>query len=124
MHHHIDLIRAHAKQPTRLNNLETLIHHRRRIDSDAVAHPPVRMRQRLFGRDVGQRRQRGLSKRPARRCQHQPPHFSVCSAAQALMHGVVFAIHGQKLPPPLLSSPPPHSPPPHHTSFFPTPSPL
>src|SRR5260370_20131174 len=56
------------------------------------------MGKRLFGGGIRQRRQRRLSKRTARRRQHQPPHFSVCSATQALMHGVVFAIHGQQFP--------------------------
>ena len=40
------------EQPRRLDQLEPLVHHRRRIDRDLGAHRPVGMRHRLLGRDV------------------------------------------------------------------------
>ena len=99
MDHDIDLVLAHAKEPARFDNFEAFVHHRGRINGDAVSHAPVGMRKRLFDPDVRQRGQRRLSKRTARRGQDQPPHFSACSATQALMHGVVFAIYGKKFAP-------------------------
>ena len=44
--------RGDAEQPVRLDHLEALVHHRRRVDRDLAAHRPVRMRARLVGRDV------------------------------------------------------------------------
>ena len=42
----------HAEQPVRLDHLEALVHHRRRIDGDLAAHHPVRMRAGLVRRDA------------------------------------------------------------------------
>ncbi len=99
MNYYVDLVRAHAKEPARFNDFESFVHHRGRINGDAVSHAPVGMRKRLFDRDVRQRGQRRLSKRTARRGEDQPPHFPACSATQALMHGIVLAVHGQQFAP-------------------------
>ena len=99
MDHDVDLLRAHAEEPASFDNFEAFVHHSGGIDSDAISHAPVGMGKSLLGGDVCQRRQRRLSKRTARRRQDQPPHFPVCSAPQTLMHGVVFAIHGQEFAP-------------------------
>src|SRR2546422_6480716 len=67
MNYHVDLVRAHPKEPACFDDFEAFVHHRGRINGDAVSHAPVGMRKRLFDRDVRQRGQRRLSKRTARR---------------------------------------------------------
>ena len=41
-----------AEQPVRLDDLEPLVHQRRRVDRDLAAHPPRRMLQRVLGGHV------------------------------------------------------------------------
>src|SRR5882762_5404040 len=102
MNHHLNLLRLHPKQPPRLNHLESLVHHRRRINRDPVPHPPIRMSQRLLRRHIRQILQRRLPKRPARRRQNNPQHFPMRPAAQALVYRVVLAVHRQQFLPRLL----------------------
>src|SRR5258708_19301841 len=66
MNHHFNLLRPHPKEPVRLDDLEAFVHHRRGINGDAIAHAPVRMRERLLWRDTLQRRQRRFAKRSTR----------------------------------------------------------
>ena len=54
------------EQPARLDHLERLVHHRRRVDRDLAAHDPVRVRAGLVRRDGVQRRRRS-------RCRNGPP---------------------------------------------------
>src|SRR5260370_1030664 len=89
MNHHFNLLRPHAKEPVRLDDLEAFVHHRRGINGDAIAHAPVRMRERLLWRDTLQRRQRRFAKRSTRSGQHQPPHLSMLPAPQTLVDRVV-----------------------------------
>ena len=91
-----DLIRANIEEPVRLDDLEAFVHHRGGIDGDAVAHPPVGMRQGLLGRNVGELRERSFAERAAGRGQHQAAHFPARSSAQTLMQRVVLAVHGEK----------------------------
>ena len=53
VHHDTDAIEPDRKQVMRLDQFEALVEHRRAIDADLGAHVPVRMRNRLFGRDRG-----------------------------------------------------------------------
>ena len=40
---------GHVEQPVGLDDLEALVHQRRRVDGDLAAHLPRRMPQRVFG---------------------------------------------------------------------------
>ena len=70
MDHDADLLGLQVEQPARLDHLERLVHHRRRIDRDLAAHHPVRVGAGLVGRHVGQRRRVARAERPARGGQH------------------------------------------------------
>ena len=85
-----------AKEPARFDHFEPFVHQSRRIDGDALPHAPVGMRQRLFRSGLRHLRNRSLAKRAARSRQDQPPHFARAPRAQALVDGVVLAIHGQQ----------------------------
>ena len=50
MYQHIDPFAGQAEQMMRLDQFESLVHHRRRIDADLGAHRPVGMGDRLSGR--------------------------------------------------------------------------
>ncbi len=64
---------ATCEQPMRLDDLEALVHQRRRIDRDLRPHAPRRMPQRVVWRDVAEARGRQLAERPARRGQDEAP---------------------------------------------------
>src|SRR5260370_36222783 len=99
MNDDVDLVRAHAKKPARLDHFKTLVHHRCRIDGNAVSHAPVGVRESLLGSDVCQPSEGRLSKRPARGGQKHAANFSVYSAAQALIDSIVLAIYGPQITP-------------------------
>jgi hypothetical protein len=63
----ISIDRALRKKVHGLDKLESLIHHRRRIDGDFRAHFPDRMAQRLIGCDTGKLIFGLVKKRPAGR---------------------------------------------------------
>ena len=50
MDEHLHLLRAHAEQVYRLNDLKTLIHHSGRVDSDFCSHTPIRVFKSLVSR--------------------------------------------------------------------------
>ena len=92
-----DLRRVGAEQPVRLDDFESLVHHRRGVDRDLASHRPRRMRARLVGRhaleiDVGP-----VVEGAAGRRQHDAPHAVPRGVArigrrQALDDGVVLAV--------------------------------
>src|SRR5690606_26581690 len=49
MHDDLDLVVADAKEPVRLDNFESFVHHGRRIDGDLSPHRPGWMLQRVGG---------------------------------------------------------------------------
>ena len=51
----LHLIRWAVKQPRRLDQLEPLVHERRRVDGDFGTHRPVRVVERFIDADVSQR---------------------------------------------------------------------
>ncbi len=61
-----------AEQPVRLDDLEPLVHQRRRVDRDLPPHPPGRMLQRLVRRHVLERLDRLAAERTAGRGQDEP----------------------------------------------------
>ena len=90
-----------AKQPVRLDHLETLVHHRRRIHRNLAAHPPVRMCARGVGRDVREFVTRCGAKGTARGRQQNASnadraHIVRFGVRQALEYGVVLAVDRQQ----------------------------
>src|ERR1700733_5915732 len=93
MDHHVDLVGPHAEKPPRLDDLEPLVHHRRRVDRDPAAHLPVRMREGLLRGNVGhagqwraeERPDAGSTSRRASRC--SPPRRHWCTALCSLSTG-------------------------------------
>src|SRR5581483_3917984 len=65
MNENVDLFRGQTKQACRLDYLETLIHHRCRIDCDLLSHAPVRMLERLLQRCLFDTGSRPGAERPA-----------------------------------------------------------
>ena len=66
---------AYAEQPVRLDDLEALVHQRRRVDGDLAAHPPGRVAQRGVDGDVGERLGRQVAERAAGGGEDQPAHL-------------------------------------------------
>src|SRR5207249_11831891 len=50
MDDHLDLLARGTEKPMRLDDFETLVHHRRRIDRDLAPHAPAWMGTGLIGR--------------------------------------------------------------------------
>ena len=65
MDDHVNLVRAHVKQPVRLDDFKSFVHQRCRVNGDAAAHAPVGVRQGLLRRGCGHFGERSLSKRAA-----------------------------------------------------------
>src|SRR5580693_9613282 len=86
VNHDVNLVGAHAKEPARLDHLESFVHHRRGIIGDAVTHLPVWMRECLLWRHCLETGKRGLPKRSAGCCQHKPTHFALFSASRSEEH--------------------------------------
>ena len=68
---HVDPVVGHAVEPVGLHDLEPLVGQRRGVDRDLRAHRPGRMAQRRCGSDRGERLERRVEERPARRRQDQ-----------------------------------------------------
>ena len=52
LHEHADVIDRHVKQVVGLNNLETFVHERGRVDRDFGPHRPAGVGERLGGGDI------------------------------------------------------------------------
>src|SRR5688572_31467390 len=89
----LDLIGTYTEQPVRLDDLETLVHQRRRVDGDLPAHLPCRMTKRLIRRHPLQLRRGEISKRSTRGGENQSSNLARVSPVQTLVDGVVFAVH-------------------------------
>ncbi len=87
---------AEAEQVVGLDQLEALVHHRRRIDRDLGAHGPVRVSDRLARRDGRHLGARAAAERPAGRGQDQPLDALGGLAAQRLEDRVVLGIDRQQ----------------------------
>jgi hypothetical protein len=100
--HHLDSLRRQTEQPARLDDLEALVHHRRRVDRDLSSHDPVRVCAGLVRGHRGERLERGVTERPTGGGQQQLAHAAAVEAAreasgQALEDGVVLRIDRQQL---------------------------
>ena len=97
---HLDALGRHVEQPVRLDHLEALVHHGRRVDRDLAAHHPVGMRAGLLRRDAASSCSSGVrAERPAGGGEHDASRRAdrVASREQALEHGVVLAVDRQQL---------------------------
>ena len=67
MDHDVDSLARQSEQEVRLDHLEALVHHRRRIDRDLRAHLPGGVGERVLDRDRVERVQAPLAEGAARR---------------------------------------------------------
>src|SRR5215208_506596 len=72
MHDDVDLVVRDAEQVVSLDQLEPLVHQRRRVDRDLAAHRPRRMRERLVHRHVLELLARAPAEWSARGRQDEP----------------------------------------------------
>ena len=63
--HDLDSICGHIKQPFRFDNFQGLIHHRRRVDGDFLAHVPGGMIESSRRGCIFHLRDRAIAKWPA-----------------------------------------------------------
>ena len=67
MHDYVDFVRLHLKQVHCLNDLQALVHQRRRVYRDFAAHAPGRVSERFFRSYVPEAFKRPAAERPAGR---------------------------------------------------------
>ena len=79
-----------------LDQLEALVHHRRRIDGDFRAHRPIGMGERFGARRGGDPLGAPLAERPARGRDGHAHDRRQVAAAERLEDRVVFGIHRQQ----------------------------
>src|ERR1700679_1723840 len=96
MDHYMNFLQPHAKEPSGFDHFKAFVHHGGGINSDALSHLPIWMRQSLFWCDLRKFCQRQLSKRAARSSQHEATDFLRFPSPQALMNGIVLTIHGEQ----------------------------
>ena len=82
----------HVEQQVRLDQLQPLVHQRRRVDGDDRAHRPRRVVQGLRRCDVGELAAVAAAERTARRGQHEPRDLARAAPAQALGQGRVLGV--------------------------------
>jgi len=80
----------------RLDQLEALVHHGRRVDRDLGAHPPIRMRHRLLGGNVAHGIEAELAERPAARRQDDVVDGVALALVEHLVDSVVLAVDRQQ----------------------------
>ena len=91
----VHLVLGHIKQPNGFDHFESLVDQRRAVNRNALAHAPVRMLQRLFGRNSLQLLTRIAKKRAAGAGDDQTVHRLFVIAVQGFMNGTVFTVHRQ-----------------------------
>ena len=89
-----------SNRQVRLDDLEPLVHERRRVGGDDEPHVPGRMRERLLGRDIRQLIAGAPAERTAGCREHQPAHLAVLARAQRLRDRRVLGVDGDDLPGP------------------------
>ena len=94
MYHDLDLIRGQIEEPLCLNEFQSLIHQRCRVNGDLVAHAPVRVIQCICNSDIFQFRTSLSEERPAGCSQNDLVQLFPAISLQALEDGGVFAVHG------------------------------
>src|SRR6516225_7336882 len=96
MDDYIHFRRGHVKKSACLDDLEPLVHQCGGIDSDALAHLPRGMIQRLLYRDGCKFRRWSIAEWPAGSRKPNAGDFVHTSTAHALVHRVVLAVDGEK----------------------------
>ena len=86
-----------VEEEVRLDHLEPLVHHRRRVDRDLRSHLPARMGQRLGDRHARQRFEWTAQERTPRPGQNQTSDGTLLLAPQTLPDGAVLTIDGKDL---------------------------
>ena len=97
MDEHGEPLRRQAEQPPRLDELQSLVHHRRRVDRNLRAHRPGRMPQRLLRRRRRKLLCRPRAKRSATGREHDPLHLGGGARPQGLVDRRVLAVDRQDL---------------------------
>jgi len=90
---HRNLINGHLKQPMSFQNFKSLVHHRSRINGDAVSHSPGRVVQSHFWSDGVHFLFRKSAERTTRSGQDDPTHFRFAARPQTLMNGIMLAVN-------------------------------
>src|SRR6266508_3870869 len=92
VHHHFDLLVRQLEEEVRLDQLETLVGERRRVDGDLRAHAPRRMRQRFRWSHVVELVTRPASEGASGGGEHERMHLVDTPALEALERGRVLAV--------------------------------
>ena len=96
LHHHLYAVVRHSEQMMRLDNLQTLVHERGRIDGDLRPHVPCGMRQRLLHRDICKFFARFAAERATGRRNPQATYLCGVFAQQALVDGAMLGVDGKQ----------------------------
>ena len=97
MHQHLYLTGLDTKEPLGLDHLETLVHHRSRVDGDLGAHIPRGVFQRISLRHMGYLVHRLQAEGTTRGRQQNLFNAVLILADKTLEDGRVLAIDGQNL---------------------------
>ena len=95
MDENVEFVRPQCKQVMGLDEFETLVHQRRRIDCYLGAHGPGRMLQGLLHRDFADRVQRPSPERTAGCSEHDAPNVLTPAGAQRLENRIVLGVDWQ-----------------------------
>ena len=97
MHDDVDALVRRAEQVVGLDDLQALVHERRRVDADLAAHRPRRVRERLLDRHVLELGARAAAERAARGGEHELVHRARPLGAQQLVQRRVLGVDGDDL---------------------------
>ena len=92
---HFNLFRGQVEQMMSLDDLQGLVHQRRRVDRDLRPHVPGRMIEGLVDGHLGQRLQRNIPQRASGGRQHDLLNLVVMSGRHGLKNRRVLAIDRQ-----------------------------
>ena len=97
MHHHINHVRGHIKQPAGFDKFQPLVHQGGRIHRDLRAHVPVGMFHRLFRRHSLEFFNTEFTERATGSSEQQPLHAGIDALlGEALKNRVMLGIQWQQ----------------------------
>ena len=94
----LDPVVREVEEEVRLDQLEPLVHERRRVDRDLRAHAPGRMRERVGRLDVGEVGAAAAAEGPARGRENEGVDGLRGVAVEKLERGGVLGVHGEQPP--------------------------
>ena len=97
VHDDVDAVVRRAEQVVGLDDLEALVHQRRRVDGDLAAHRPRRVLERLLDGDVLELGARAPAERAARRGEHELVDRARRLAGEQLVQRGVLGVDGDDL---------------------------